>query len=76
MMVPPGFLVGFLVDISNINVELSVPKDKIWLKMLTPDTDYINRDLNVPNYDDQLFLTGKEDIHLFLLITYSFIQKS
>lgn len=57
MMVLPDFLVGFLVDISNINVELST-KNNIWLKVLTVDTDYLNRDLNIPNYDDQLFLTG------------------
>lgn len=74
MMVPPDFLVGFLVDIFNINVELCTKKQNLAEGINTGY--YLNRDLNVPNYDDQLFLTGEEDIHLFLLITYSFIHKA
>lgn len=76
MMIPSDFLV-FLVDISNINVELCTspplhPPKKYLPKVSTLDTDFILTDLYSLNSDNQLLFHRREK-YSFIYFDYIFI---
>lgn len=72
MMVPPDFLIGFQVDIFNINLKLYTKKQNLAEGVNIRYWLYLNRDLHVPNSDDQV-LFGRRGRYSFAHFDHIFI---